>query len=261
MTAPFSSSRLEQLDPAEIKKMADEITRVVDGGHHKAYGTDPHSTTMTAGNAWWRTAADAMRAYVTLSEREEQSPDIHALLGNVIDHWELVPNDIKSDPGMDNLNAAIYAARQGTEGEVRSVSPVGLKPNAPAAAAPLRDDKTGERTNAALLDAKLKHSLPNASFVHADFARQLEHELAAMTKLNRLHVQQLNERPVTPSHAASVGPYKVGEPEDEDGSSTVLNSYGVSMTADEIVALLNTYSKLAVADLSQLIPSAKGEVK
>jgi hypothetical protein len=62
-------------------------------------------------------------------------------LGNIIDHWELVPNDIKSDPGMDNLNAAINAARQGTEGEVRSVSPVGLKPNAPAGAAPSRGDK------------------------------------------------------------------------------------------------------------------------
>jgi hypothetical protein len=36
-------------------------------------------------------------------------------------------------------------------------------------------------------------------------ARQLERELAAMTKLNRLHVQQLNERPVTPSHVAQSG--------------------------------------------------------
>lgn len=32
------------------------------------------------------------------------------------------------------------------------------------------------RTDAALLDAKLKHVFPNASFVHADFARQLERE-------------------------------------------------------------------------------------
>lgn len=58
-----SNATSQPLDPAEILKMADEITRVVDGGHHKAYGTNPYQTTMTAGNAWWRTVADAMRAY------------------------------------------------------------------------------------------------------------------------------------------------------------------------------------------------------
>jgi hypothetical protein len=52
------------------------------------------------------------------------------------------------------------------------------------------------------------------------------------------------------------GPYRVGEPEDEDDSATVLNSSGEAMTADEIVALLNTYSKLAVADLSFLSATA-----
>lgn len=38
------------------------------------------------------------------------------------------------------------------------------------------------RTDAALLDAFLKHSFPNASFVHADFANQLERELAQRVK-------------------------------------------------------------------------------
>lgn len=35
------------------------------------------------------------------------------------------------------------------------------------------------------------------------------------------------------------GPYRVGEPEDEDSSSTVLNAGGEAMTADEIVRALN----------------------
>jgi hypothetical protein len=68
MTSP-TSRNCEPLDKAEILKMADEITRVVDGGHHKAYGTDPHRTTMTAGNAWWRTVADAMRAFANSETR------------------------------------------------------------------------------------------------------------------------------------------------------------------------------------------------
>jgi len=42
------------------------------------------------------------------------------------------------------------------------------------------------RTDAALLDTKLKHNFPNASFVHADFARQLERELAAAIDRERL---------------------------------------------------------------------------
>ncbi|MDP3937687.1 MAG: hypothetical protein Q8R92_06075 [Deltaproteobacteria bacterium] len=42
--------------------------------------------------------------------------DIHVLLGNVIDHWEQVPNDIKSDPGMDNLNDAIRKASKALGG-------------------------------------------------------------------------------------------------------------------------------------------------
>ena len=39
------------------------------------------------------------------------------------------------------------------------------------------------------------------------------------------------------------GPYTVGEPEDEDGSTTVLDSSGESLTADEIVTLLNALSQ------------------
>lgn len=72
----------EPLDPADILKMADEITQAVDGGYHKAYGTDPHRTTMTAGNAWWRTVADAMRAYASSAT----TPTTNALecLGEVL---------------------------------------------------------------------------------------------------------------------------------------------------------------------------------
>lgn len=65
-------SRSLPLDPAELLKMADEITRVVDGGYHKAHGTSPHQSTMTAGNAWWRTVADGLRA--AASEKPAQKP-------------------------------------------------------------------------------------------------------------------------------------------------------------------------------------------
>lgn len=49
----------------------------------------------------------------------------------------------------------------------------------------------------------------------------------------------------------SQGPYRTSEPE-EGEPVEVLDSYGMPMDADDIVALLNTYSRLAVADLSSL---------
>ncbi len=70
MSEKLPAATSAPLDPAEVLKMANEITQCVDGGHHKAYGTDPHRTTMTAGNAWWRVVADAMRAWATASPSE-----------------------------------------------------------------------------------------------------------------------------------------------------------------------------------------------
>ena len=47
----------------------------------------------------------------------------------------------------------------------------------------------------------------------------------------------------TPPTTKPNGPYTVGKPEDEDGSTTVLDSSGESLTADEIVTLLNALSQ------------------
>jgi hypothetical protein len=147
---------------------------------------------------------------------------------------------------------SINAAPQGTEGYGLCDDNLG---NVPAAAAPFSTDKQDEG-RCDICKAEIDEF--NAG-VEAWRAGVAFHDLPDMP-MDQNGVGWVwaawNGKTFAPSHAAPVGPYKVGEPEDEDGSSTVLNSYGVSMTADEIVALLNTYSKLAVADLSQLIPSA-----
>lgn len=45
--------------------------------------------------------------------------DVQGLLANVIEHWELVPNDIKSDPGMDDLNSAVRDADEAIGGSTK----------------------------------------------------------------------------------------------------------------------------------------------
>jgi hypothetical protein len=63
------------------------------------------------------------------------------------------------------------------------------------------------------------------------------------------------ESPSSSTRRSHKGPYRTSDAaEGED--VMVLDSYGEPMDADDIVNLLNTYSQLAVADLSALIPSA-----
>lgn len=51
------------------------------------------------------------------------------------------------------------------------------------------------------------------------------------------------------SATEAIGPYRVGEPEDEDDSSTVLGPNGEAMTADEIVVVLNSLYRHAAPRL------------
>lgn len=42
----------------------------------------------------------------------EQSATLRLLIGNLLDQWERVPNDLKSDPAMDGITRAVLAFHQ-----------------------------------------------------------------------------------------------------------------------------------------------------
>lgn len=69
----------------------------------------------TNGHEGWKMAYFAMLTHARTLEREREIEQrkagiAQASLGNIFYHWEQLPNDISTDPGMDSLNNAMKNA-------------------------------------------------------------------------------------------------------------------------------------------------------
>jgi hypothetical protein len=70
---------------------------------HTKFCQGPNASTKTTGR-WLRGLASKFR---TLRTKRSVSPDVQKEIGNVLDHWEQLPNDFRSDPAFEALDAAL----------------------------------------------------------------------------------------------------------------------------------------------------------
>lgn len=106
---PFTAERLREIEArvAELPNDPAVLVRLIEQRHTLEF------------LAW-----DNCPEWVALKRAiSAQHPEAHAMVGNIIDHWEGTPKDIKSDPGMEKLNRAISKARTALESTVSSSAP------------------------------------------------------------------------------------------------------------------------------------------